>query len=315
MFADAMYADAVALAGEDAPPPAAEINLAAPSMADSYELLFRTAIEKSGADAASAAEHAAKIVNDPEFVRHLVTHDTKLSNNLALLLRVFSTPCGRYLETSLMKEYTEGRITIRHALGLPLAHLTATPLTRNVVVGMIYATLKKAVEADSIQTDDKQVKDAVDHLERSVYNSVIERCASRDTATMRSWDNPVFVSYYCERVGNVIAHLDPTSSIVKKYKPNLVGRLFAAEPGVREIAEFIGKSPAHVLCSEGYKKERDIINIRRVQTVKKSTSAFWPCPGCKSRSCTYTEVQDRSSDEPATIYCECTVCGMQYKGH
>ena len=46
--------------------------------------------------------------------------------------------------------------------------------------------------------------------------------------------------------------------------------------------------------------------------VQASTDMF-TCKKCRSKRCTYYELQTRSADEPATIFITCLDCGKQGK--
>jgi transcription elongation factor S-II len=46
--------------------------------------------------------------------------------------------------------------------------------------------------------------------------------------------------------------------------------------------------------------------------IEASTDMF-TCKKCKSKKCTYYELQTRSADEPATIFITCLDCGKHWK--
>jgi transcription elongation factor S-II len=46
--------------------------------------------------------------------------------------------------------------------------------------------------------------------------------------------------------------------------------------------------------------------------VQASTDMF-TCKKCRSKECTYYELQTRSADEPATIFVTCLTCGKNWK--
>ncbi len=46
--------------------------------------------------------------------------------------------------------------------------------------------------------------------------------------------------------------------------------------------------------------------------IQASTDMF-TCRKCKSKKCTYYELQTRSADEPATIFITCLSCGKNWK--
>ena len=46
--------------------------------------------------------------------------------------------------------------------------------------------------------------------------------------------------------------------------------------------------------------------------IEASTDMF-TCKKCKSKKCTYYELQTRSADEPMTIFVSCLDCGAHFK--
>jgi transcription elongation factor S-II len=51
---------------------------------------------------------------------------------------------------------------------------------------------------------------------------------------------------------------------------------------------------------------------RFTNNIEASTDMF-KCRKCKSKKCTYYEMQTRSADEPATIFITCLDCGKNWK--
>ena len=43
------------------------------------------------------------------------------------------------------------------------------------------------------------------------------------------------------------------------------------------------------------------------------TQVQFTCSKCKSKKCTYYEMQTRSADEPATIFITCLDCGKNWR--
>ena len=58
------------------------------------------------------------------------------------------------------------------------------------------------------------------------------------------------------------------------------------------------------------KMKRD--ESKMTQRLEASTDMF-TCKKCKSKRCTYYELQTRSADEPATIFVTCLDCGKNWK--
>ena len=53
-------------------------------------------------------------------------------------------------------------------------------------------------------------------------------------------------------------------------------------------------------------------NDRNNEHLCASTDMF-TCNKCKSKKCTYYELQTRSADEPATIFVTCINCGKNWR--
>lgn len=43
------------------------------------------------------------------------------------------------------------------------------------------------------------------------------------------------------------------------------------------------------------------------------TTSIFRCGKCKSRNCTYTQLQTRSADEPMTTFVNCVDCGNRWR--
>jgi transcription elongation factor S-II len=52
----------------------------------------------------------------------------------------------------------------------------------------------------------------------------------------------------------------------------------------------------------------------RFDTNIEASTDMYTCKKCKSKKCTYYEMQTRSADEPATIFVTCLDCGKHWKG-
>jgi transcription elongation factor S-II len=64
-----------------------------------------------------------------------------------------------------------------------------------------------------------------------------------------------------------------------------------------------------LLIEQKIKRDENKYNTNDIQA---STDMF-TCRKCKSKRCTYYELQTRSADEPATIFVTCLDCGKNMK--
>ena len=62
------------------------------------------------------------------------------------------------------------------------------------------------------------------------------------------------------------------------------------------------------LLQQKIKRDASKFNVN----IEASTDMF-TCKKCKSKKCTYYELQTRSADEPATIFITCLDCGKHWK--
>ena len=58
------------------------------------------------------------------------------------------------------------------------------------------------------------------------------------------------------------------------------------------------------------KRKRD---ENKYNNTKQASTDMFTCKKCKSKRCTYYELQTRSADEPATIFVTCLDCGKNWK--
>ena len=62
------------------------------------------------------------------------------------------------------------------------------------------------------------------------------------------------------------------------------------------------------LMDEKYKKEKMLYEEKQ-----EAMTTQYKCGRCKSRKCTYYELQTRSADESMTIFITCINCGNRWK--
>ena len=225
------------------------------------------------------------------------------AHSLVLAMR---EPCGQYLETTLARQYLSGEISAQELAGTDVDEILAAGQDpRRVGTGQIRALLIKNGMADAARASEMARA-----AEVSIYNRVIH-ISQYVIPTMRTWENREFVALYSSRLATVLMNLDPESSICREYGTRIYQRLVegSLQPGE------LGAMSAESLCPAAFQKEKEEIASRSGQRVEEKVSALWACPECKARSCTYREVQDRAADEPASIYCTCTVCGHNFKPH
>lgn len=139
------------------------------------------------------------------------------------------------------------------------------------------------------------------NVEKSIFNFSIKKAI--EMKVVRKWDNGSFVIIYMNKF-KMIFHNLKNDIIVEKLKQNVV------KP--HEVS-FL----THVeLLPEKWKQEIQDKKLRLENKffpkIEASTDNF-TCGKCKSKACTYYQLQTRSADEPMTTFVTCTQCGNRWK--
>lgn len=143
--------------------------------------------------------------------------------------------------------------------------------------------------------------------ETGIYNWVLEYAGR--ARVMKSWRNDRFASMYAIKARSVIANLDPRAYVGNS---RLLARLMEGEFAPHSVAWMKPENmhPERWQATLDLKTQQD----HYVDNAKPAsmTDAF-KCKACGKRECTYTELQLRSSDEPASIFISCINCGKRWR--
>jgi transcription elongation factor S-II len=139
------------------------------------------------------------------------------------------------------------------------------------------------------------------NVEKSIFNFSIKKAI--EMKVVRKWDNESFVIIYMNKF-KIIFHNLKNDIIVEKLKQNVI------KP--HEVS-FL----THVeLLPEKWKQEIQDKKLRLENKffpkIEASTDNF-TCGKCKTKACTYYQLQTRSADEPMTTFVTCTQCGNRWK--
>lgn len=129
------------------------------------------------------------------------------------------------------------------------------------------------------------------NVEKSVYNWTIQ--FANEVETDASWENPIFLHAYSEKLIDVIYYLN-TFDLKEKIQNK----------------EILSKDVAFL----DYK----LFNVDRWKPVVhesklNSNDGIFQCKKCKSKKTTYYSLQTRSADEPMTNFITCLVCNNRWK--
>ena len=117
------------------------------------------------------------------------------------------------------------------------------------------------------------------------------------------WDNPNFVQLYSDRLRSIYINLKNKKLLVKLQKGQINGSTLA-------FMTHQEMNPDHWKELIDKKRKRD---ENKYNNTQQASTDMFTCKKCKSKRCTYYELQTRSADEPATIFVTCLDCGKIWK--
>lgn len=139
------------------------------------------------------------------------------------------------------------------------------------------------------------------NLEKGIYNYCIKEATEKQI--VKKWDNVYFTHLYLDRLRSIYYNLK---------QPALVDRIMAKTIKSHEVAfmthqEIIPEKWTQLLSDKKIREE----NIYAPKLMA-STDSF-TCRKCKSKECSYYQLQTRSADEPMTTFVTCLTCGNRWK--
>ena len=139
------------------------------------------------------------------------------------------------------------------------------------------------------------------NLEIAIYNYAIKEANSRKI--IKKWDNPSFVQLYVDRLRTIYLNLK-NNDLMEQLKSHEISPQTLAFMTHQEM------NPERWSKLIDQKIKRDANKF--TTNIQASTDMF-TCKKCRSKKCTYYELQTRCADEPATIFVTCLDCGKHWK--
>ena len=138
------------------------------------------------------------------------------------------------------------------------------------------------------------------NLECGVYNYALKEADFRKV--IKKWDNPYFVQIYLDRMRSV--YLNLTDNLIENVNNNTLKSQDIAFMTHQELKPEKWEN----MILEKIKRDKN----KYETTIEASTDTF-TCRKCRSKKCTFTQVQTRSADEPMTTFVNCISCGNHWK--
>ena len=139
------------------------------------------------------------------------------------------------------------------------------------------------------------------NLEKGVFNYSLKEASSKKL--IKKWENPAFVQVYLDRLRTIYINLKNEEILTMLQTKALLPQTFATM-----THQEMNRPHWQELIEQKIKRDAN----KFVTNIQASTDIF-TCKKCKSKRCTYYELQTRSADEPATIFVTCLDCGKNWK--
>lgn len=158
----------------------------------------------------------------------------------------------------------------------------------------------KKTKKKSIIDDNENLK-IMRNVETSIFNYSIKESRSKEIIV--KWDNPMFVQIYLDRLRTIYMNIK-NQEFLNQLKSGEVN------PKNLECMTHQEMNPKRWSQLIEMKIKR---NESRYDNKAVASTDMFTCRKCKSKKCTYYEMQTRSADEPSTIFVTCLDCGKNWK--
>jgi transcription elongation factor S-II len=139
------------------------------------------------------------------------------------------------------------------------------------------------------------------NIEIGVYNYAVKEATN--LKVIKKWDIPAFSTIYMDRLRTIWNNLKNVE---------LLASLKSEELSPKTLAFMTHQE----MCPDKWKQLIEDKKVRDKQkyepNIEASTDNF-TCNKCKSKKCTYYQLQTRSADEPMTTFVSCLDCGKRWK--
>lgn len=156
---------------------------------------------------------------------------------------------------------------------------------------------------DNLDLDVSQIK----QIEKGIFNYTCK--SSEKRKIVKKWENNSFKKIYLNKARSLYSNINPSSYINNK---NLINKLNNNEMKLNNLAFMTPQEifPEHwkKMMDEKYNRDKYLY-----ESVQEAMTDQFKCSRCKSRKCTYYEMQTRSADEGMTLFVTCLTCGRRWK--
>jgi transcription elongation factor S-II len=139
------------------------------------------------------------------------------------------------------------------------------------------------------------------NLEKGIYNWALKEATNRKV--VKKWDNQFFIQIYLDHLRSIFVNLR---------NDKLVQMVLNGEIKAHELA-FMTHHEMRPEKWDEMIKAKSIRDKGKFETNIEASTDTFTCRKCKSKECTYYQMQTRSADEPMTCFISCISCGNRWK--
>ena len=175
-------------------------------------------------------------------------------------------------------------------------------VTMNRTLANSEPTVFRSNFINKIKTSYSIDQELATNIEKAVYNFTIRESTFRQI--VKKWKNPQFCQIYLSRMRSMLTNMNKDKEFLDQIKTNQI------------TPDVLALMTHQEMCPEQWREriERKIkIDQSHFQTNIEASTDMFTCKKCKSKRCTFYEMQTRSADEPATIFITCLDCGKSWR--
>ena len=150
--------------------------------------------------------------------------------------------------------------------------------------------------------DNKLSKQSIENMEKSICNHCIKDAGER--TIVKKWDNPFFTQIYLDRLRSIYINI--------KQSPEFKQKLITNQIKAHDVGGLTHQDMAPTKWQRLIEDKKIRDENKYTPKLEASTDNF-TCRKCKSKKCTYYQMQTRSADEPMTTFVTCLDCGSRWK--
>jgi len=139
------------------------------------------------------------------------------------------------------------------------------------------------------------------NLECAIFNYTIQEATRRKI--IKKWENPFFSQLYVDRLRTIHRNLSP----------DILLAINSGEISPQNLA-FMTHQEMNPERWNNLIQQKTKRDASRFYTKIEASTDMYTCKKCRSKRCTYYEMQTRSADESATIFVTCLDCGKHFRG-